>query len=257
MYNLAIGAIFKNESHCIKEWIDHHLYHGASHFYLVNDESTDLSCEILQSYIDAGIVTLYNATMPRFLGRQRAMYNDYILPHFQRKEMKWLAMIDLDEFIWSPQNIDLNRVLEQCGSLSQIQFSQYVFASNGHIKQPPSLVQGFTKRWAEIVKNYKYFVNSDYEFTSLNIHHATFLNNADKDGKFLILDDSYFVLNHYVIQSREFWENVKCLRGDGDHYRIRTKEEFDHLDRNEVEDLRLLEQNEKAPLSLRDPLIGL
>jgi hypothetical protein len=88
-------------------------------------------------------------------------------------------------------------------------------------------------------------VNSDYEFTSLGIHHAIFLREEDKVGKFFILDESYLILNHYSVQSKELWEKVKCTRGDGDHYRVRTVEEFAELDVNEVEDLRLLEQNKK------------
>lgn len=243
MYNLAIGAIFKNESHCIKEWIEHHQYHGVSHFFLVNDGSTDNSCEILEPFIASGIVTLHHATMPHFLGRQRCMYSDYILPHLIRKEMKWLAIIDIDEFIWSPKSINLNHVLNELYMYSQIQFRQYVFASNGHVTQPSSVICGFTKRWAERINTYKYFINSDYAFTSLNVHHATFANEEDSVDKFIILDDTYFILNHYIIQSREVWNNVKCVRGDADNYRVRTKEEFDELDRNEIEDVRLVEQN--------------
>ena len=243
MHTLAVGAIFKNESHSLKEWIEHYIFHGVKHFYLIDDESTDSSCEVLQECIEKGIVTLYKATWPRYLGRQRNMYNHYILPHLLRKEMKWLYIADLDEFLWSPVSIDLNDILSQCSAFSQIQFEQYVFGSNGHITQPKSIVKGFTKRWSESVSTMKYIVNSDYEFTSLNVHHATYRTETDGVGTFILLDNSWFVLNHYMIQSREFWENVKCTRGDGDHYRVRKIEEFYDLDRNEVEDSRLFEQN--------------
>ena len=34
MYDFVIGAFFKNESHIIKEWIEHYFHHGVDHIYL-------------------------------------------------------------------------------------------------------------------------------------------------------------------------------------------------------------------------------
>jgi glycosyltransferase involved in cell wall biosynthesis len=104
-YNLSVGAIFKNESHSIKEWIMHYLHHGVEHFYLINDNSTDNFMEILQEYIDKDIVTLFNVDEPYYLGRQRNLYNRHILPLL--KESKWLLMVDLDEYVWSKLDINL------------------------------------------------------------------------------------------------------------------------------------------------------
>ena len=36
---------------------------------------------------------------------------------------------------------------------------------------------------------------------------------------------------------------MKCTRGDGDHWRKRTPEDFDLIDLNEIEDNELYEQN--------------
>ena len=51
-YKLSVGAIFKNEAHEIREWIRHYLYHGADHFYLIDDGSTDNYEEQIQEFID-------------------------------------------------------------------------------------------------------------------------------------------------------------------------------------------------------------
>ena len=59
MYKLSIGALFKNESHSIKEWLEHYLYQGVEHFYLVDDDSTDNTREILKPYVEKGIVSLF------------------------------------------------------------------------------------------------------------------------------------------------------------------------------------------------------
>lgn len=246
MYRLSVGALFKNEAHILKEWVDHYLYHGVDHFYLIDDASTDNSVAILEPYIAKGIITLFREKCEYFLGRQMHLYNKCIYPHY--KETEWLLMIDLDEFVWSPRDINLYNILKTCSHIGQIQMQQSLYGSNDHILQPESVVSYFTRRSLNEPTvspgNLKYFVNSRFEFTHLAIHSAFFREKENEtNGNFMILDSSYFVLNHYSCQSREFWETVKCTRGDGDHYRVRTMADFEELDQNDVEDLRLLEQN--------------
>jgi hypothetical protein len=50
-------------------------------------------------------------------------------------------------------------------------------------------------------------------------------------------------MNHYCCQSVEFWNNVKCTRGDSDNYLVRTHDQFKEYDINELEDLELYHQN--------------
>jgi hypothetical protein len=246
-YYLSVGAMFKNESHSIKEWILHYLHHGVEHFYLINDNSTDNSVNIIQEYVDKGIITLFNVDEPYYLGRQRNLYNTYILPHI--KESKWLLMVDLDEYVWSKNDINLQNVLHGFESYGQVQIHEHVFGSNGYIQQPKYIVKSFTKRQNHNTKvdkgRLKYIVNSSYEFSSLNIHHANFTNNAyDKDStKFILAFSNYFVINHYNCQSQEFWNNVKCTRGDADNYLVRTPDDFIYYDRNDIEDVDLYFQN--------------
>jgi len=244
MYKLSVGSLFKNESHCLKEWLEHYLMHGVEHFYLINDKSTDDYLSILTPYIEKNIVTLFEADFEKYLGRQRNMYNHFILPRFQNKETKWLIMVDLDEFVWSPFDINLALLLDRCNHLGQIQVNYFLFGSNGHIKQPISLVDGFNKRSSVVKDCTKYFVNSDFDFSSLNVHYATFVNKEHEKNNFIKIDNEYFVINHYSCQSKDFWINIKCTRGDADNYRNRTViGGFNELDINEVEDNRLREQN--------------
>ena len=88
-------------------------------------------------------------------------------------------------------------------------------------------------------------MNSNFEFSSINVHHAHFVNKTYQNDAsiFIIIDPSYFILNHYSCQSLDFWNKVKCTRGDGDAYRTRTINGFHELDYNDVEDLQLFEQN--------------
>jgi hypothetical protein len=246
MHFLSVGAVFRNESNSIVEWIKHYLHHGVEHFYLINDNSDDDTVLKIQEYIDKGVITLYHAKEEYYLGRQRNVYNRFLLPHMQQKDTQWLLVVDLDEYVWSPRAIDLRDVLRtDCKYLGQIQMQQYVYGSNGHIKQPESIVKYFTKRAHHTIYCLKYFINSDFEFTSINIHHADFAVEANKkdESVFIIINTDYFLFNHYSCQSVEFWDNVKCTRGDGDAYLTRTIDNFNALNCNDVEDLGLWEQN--------------
>ncbi len=251
MYYFAIGAMFKNESHILKEWIEHYLFHGVDHIYLINDNSTDDFIEILQPYIDNGFITLYECEEPYYLGRQRNLYNRYFMDHVRTKDTKWFGIFDLDEFVWSLRSIDLKSVLKQCEHQGQIQINQSLFGSNGHIEQPKSVVKGFTRRapLGETGDNLKYIVNTSYSFTSLNVHHADFENKDCLKTSFIMLDyhsdleRPCFTMNHYQCQSQRLWKEVKCTRGDSDHFLVRNEGHLAAADRNDVEDLRLYEQN--------------
>ena len=244
MHFLSVGAVFRNESDGIVEWIKHYLHHGVDHFYLINDNSDDDTVSKIQEYIDKGIVTLYHAKENYYLGRQRNVYNRFFLQHMQQKDTQWLLIVDLDEYVWSPRAVHLGSILRlECSELGQIQIQQYLYGSNGHVKQPESIVKHFTKRSHAPLRCLKYFINSNFEFTSINIHHADFAVEANKTNAsvFIIINMDFFLFNHYSCQSVEFWQNIKCTRGDGDAYIQRDMTRFHEIDVNDVEDTRLLE----------------
>ena len=91
---LAVCAIAKNEGPYFKEWIEWHRSQGVERFYIYDNESTDGTREVLQPYIDSGIVEYHF-----FPGRKRqlAAYDDCFERH--RFDTRWIAVIDLDEFI--------------------------------------------------------------------------------------------------------------------------------------------------------------
>lgn len=101
-YNLCVAAIFQNEARFLKEWVDYNLLIGVDHFYLYNNDSTDDYLPILKPYIRSGIVELiqwpnrWPETQFPF-GCQAYAYQDALKRC--KKKTKWLAVIDLDEFI--------------------------------------------------------------------------------------------------------------------------------------------------------------
>lgn len=97
-YDFAICAIFKNEAPYLKEWIEFHKIVGAKHFYLYNNQSEDHYLEVLKPYIDSCVVELVDWQDEDFLHRgQKMAYLDAI--DKVKGKVKWLAIIDIDEYI--------------------------------------------------------------------------------------------------------------------------------------------------------------
>ncbi len=111
-HQVAICAIFKDEAPWLKEWIDYHSQVlGVQHFYLYNNESSDDYKAVLKPYIDVGLVELidWDSENPEHLAygsfmdmpwcsAQLGAYND-CLCNRALGIAKWVAMIDIDEFI--------------------------------------------------------------------------------------------------------------------------------------------------------------
>ena len=73
----AVAAQFKDEAFTMKEWLDHYLDEGCSHFFLINNNSTDNYLSILEPYIQKGLVTLFSNPKRQ---QQINNLNRYVLP---------------------------------------------------------------------------------------------------------------------------------------------------------------------------------
>lgn len=99
-YDVSLCAIFKNEAPYLKEWIEFHRIVGIDKFYLYNNFSSDNYIEVLQPYIESGIVDLIE--WPIKQGQMKA-YDDCFKKH--REDTKWIGFLDLDEFV-VPNKVD-------------------------------------------------------------------------------------------------------------------------------------------------------
>ena len=233
MYYFAIGAVFKNESHILREWIEHYHFHGVDHIYLVNDNSSDDFMPIVQPYIDSGYITFYANTLSemREFGRQQQLYANYFHGHLD--ETKWFGILDLDEFLYSPTGeIDIKRILEKYETETQIETNWVHFGSSGHVKQPESVVEHFLYRGAYNsytngpngrYNSYKSIVNvakigSQNIRLDIHSHKNKYGEYMDSKNVSFNLPEPILLINHYCTQSWEFWEKVKMCRGDINYY---------------------------------------
>jgi len=101
----------------MKEWIEFHRMIGVQHFVLVNDRSTDDFMAVLRPYIDAGEVELLTLPCPsEFHGRAWTTFQCAVLDAIckqQRGVSRWLALIDLDEFIVPMETEHLLEALDE------------------------------------------------------------------------------------------------------------------------------------------------
>lgn len=99
-YELAVCAIFQDEGPYLKEWIEFHRMVGVKHFWLYNNNSTDDYLKTLKPYIKKGIVELTDwpsNQQGHWLDFQNSAYADCLKRSLG--VAKWVAAIDLDEFI--------------------------------------------------------------------------------------------------------------------------------------------------------------
>lgn len=241
MTTLCLVAMFKNEACILNEWMAHYLKQGVNKFFLINNGSTDNFLPILQPYINNHTVELINDDIKH---AQEHCYNKYFLT--KAKKYQWVMVVDLDEFVYARKGY---RTIPQYlhtlnDTISQVCIPWKIFGSNGHKVQPQNVVKSFSKRinynkedgFQGVIKDKK---NHKYSFdkcivrtkflTQFGIHHHKTTNDnwitSDNNNNNLhpnrafskineqILQHSYLHLNHYAIQSYDWFMAVKKTRG--------------------------------------------
>lgn len=140
----SIAAILKNEAPYIKEWIEYHRIIGAERFYLYDNESDDNIVSILEPYIKKNIV-IYKKVIGK--GMQIPVYNDVIVK--TKNKTKWLALIDIDEFIVPKIDNSIINLLKNFEKYPAIGVNWIKFDSNGHLnKQEGLVIENYTRTYA-------------------------------------------------------------------------------------------------------------
>src|SRR2546429_4010004 len=106
--NLSICAIYRDEASYLGEWIEFHRLVGVERFFLYNNLSQDNHADVLLPYVKEGIVKTYDWSLFPFTrdgiewrdSGQIQAYGHCLAEHGH--ESRWIAFIDLDEFLFSP-----------------------------------------------------------------------------------------------------------------------------------------------------------
>lgn len=141
-YQLAIGAIFKDEAPYLKEWIEFHKLVGVEHFYLYNNCSADDFLSVLKPYIDKGVVELIDwpyasSSWENWLYEvQASAYRNCI--SLAKKKVKWLAIIDIDEFLTPMSSTKVLDILQDYEEFGGVGFNWKLFGHSGLMDLKPN-----------------------------------------------------------------------------------------------------------------------
>ena len=252
---IGLVLIVKNEERYLPEWIEYHKAVGINRFFIYDNESTDHTREVLQSYIDEGSVTY---TWCPGKKRQLPAYMD-ALDRF-RYEVKYIGAIDADEFILPVQGENVpdlvEKMFEKNPGAGGVAASWRIFGSDGQVNDNGKPVIGtFIHRadnsfWQH--QHIKTIVDPRKTLYPLSPHHFIYTERrytANErgervDGPYDLSgkdhECSLLQINHYYVKSREYWVKVKMKRGFADFDGNYEDTLFAINDRNEILDDRML-----------------
>ena len=163
-YHISICGCFKNEARFVKEWIEYHLMMGVEHFYLYNNNSDDNYQEILQPYIDKGIVTLeHYSHVPAQPGIYQHWYENY------RQESDWVSFLDFDEFFVPLKHDNLKDWLDENGKYPVLLIYWKMFGTSGLMNHDDNklCIEQYTVSWPKLDAVGKLLVNTNYDIVEL------------------------------------------------------------------------------------------
>jgi hypothetical protein len=195
-HELAVCAIFKNEERYLEEWLTFHHGVGVDHFYLYDNNSTDAFQEVLQPWLRRGLITLID--WPE-LGGQCHAYNDCIRRF--RNHARWIAIIDLDEFLFSPRSVDLKELLRQYADVPAVFVYWVLFGSGGHVSQPAG----------NVIEAYRCCLDLQSAVNDTFDHHkvpgrADYVTGWAQDGKSIV--NPRLVRRFIVHKAKELWQGT-------------------------------------------------
>lgn len=241
---LSVCAIAKNEGPYFKEWLEWHLGKGVEKFYIYDNESTDGTRELLEPYIRSGIVDYKYWPGHR---QQLAAYDDCL--ENNRLSSRWMAFIDLDEFIVPVRDASIPEFLKGLESFAAVEINWLVYGSGGRKdKTPGTMMERFrfhSKPEHYLNRHVKSIVNPRRVFTMIGCHEVARISGdtADSHGQPVRMhfrerepQQDVIRINHYAVRSyEEFIEKQARGRASGTQPTVKP-EYFIQYDLNDIEE---------------------
>jgi hypothetical protein len=147
---LAACSLYRNEADNLAEWIEFHLLAGVERFFLYDNDSDDEHRAVLQPYVDEGIAVVHEwpgqGRTPPEVNALQVSANDHCLST-QGAKARWIAFIDIDEFLFSPTRRPLPEVLVDYERWPAVVANWAEFGTSGHVTRPAGhVLENFTVR---------------------------------------------------------------------------------------------------------------
>ena len=140
---LSVCATYRDDAAYLREWIEFHRLVGVERFFLYNNNSRDEHRDVLAPYLDSGTVVLHDWSLPvvggtgRPSGIMRA-FEHCIAEHGD--DSRWIAFLDIDEFLFSPAGPTLPQILAEYEQWPGVCVSRAEYGTSGHRTRPLGLV---------------------------------------------------------------------------------------------------------------------
>lgn len=218
MYYLTAGCFFRNEFRYMREWIEFHLLVGVEHFYMVcNDDRVEPAAALLREYLMNGLVSLYHLPGANAPVQQMRAYNTII----RKAEAKWVAFIDMDEFLYSPKADDVRTILPDYEQYGAVCVNWACFGSSGYLFPVDLQTESFTRRASDDDSDntsIKSIIDPSRTVEALNPH--TF---AHSEGYFAVDEFNQKIEPGvcYNAHQKAFGQRLRI-----NHYRVRSYADF-------------------------------
>jgi hypothetical protein len=245
----GITSIQRNRGKWIVEWLAFHMLVGFESFYIyahkTNDGMTETLAKLARRY-DIKIHLLDDQPYPQLQAYNHAV-NSYL------DGLDWMAVLDGDEFLAPTEGLHLAPALApfEARPLSALAVYWLCYGSNGHVKDPDGLVVQDYPRHSHPHYAQNRHVKSvlrgrqQVQVQGSHLFHTP-LGTFDEQhrpidhGFMRELAPSHQALrlNHYMVQSFDFFRHVKQAIGaaDGNPNLVRPESWFFDADRNECDD---------------------
>lgn len=258
-YQLSVIAIFQNEDRFLKEWLDYYRVLGVEHFYLYNNLSDDHYEKILEPYIQAGLVDLFEWPFESQPGSeadwtsiQSAAYRHGL--DLTRGKSKWVALIDTDEFMFPTHKENLIDFLKNYEECSAILVNWQLFGTShvGRIPDQRLLIETLTMQTpvqSEVNTFCKSIVRPErvkYCREPHSVVHYPWSYSLDPDKRMFVwkfhksrpVNIDHIRINHYWSRDEEFFYTNKLSRyenwGNNKQACIQRNDEANQLPNHDI-----------------------
>lgn len=225
-YDFAAVSLFRDEARFLKEWIEFHRMLGVKHFYLYNHLSKDNYMDILTPYIKKGIVELVEIqTEPKDIYEwhdiQLEAYNDALVK--ARGKVKWLAILDSDEFLFATKQNSLPDFFERYEKMNEIGgvCVNWVMFGTSFVPRVPDnklMIEMLTLCKAKEYEYFKSIVRPERVASCCNAHYCLYnqgISHCTAECSPVLppfVQIENIRINHYWTRDEDFFYNIKVPR---------------------------------------------
>jgi Glycosyltransferase family 92 len=268
-HGVALVAVLKDEESYIDEWLGFHRAAGIRHFIMYDNGSTDRTVEIIKAKLPAGELTLLPWAGRPIDTANGAPFNIQAIAYAHAiinfgPSFRWMAFIDLDEFILPKQGKTIEEALDAVGRFPNVSLPWHMFGTNGHKEKPAGgVLRNYSRRASDPISRKKNATNfkcivDPCEVTEVSIHHfetrehgsntcndagQVFSRQERKRAAFYSAEN--LQLNHYYTRSLEEFAR-KLIKGPAgpttpSRYQQRLRIAIESIESDVVEDRQIIE----------------